>query len=51
MPALMLNKADNIDRLLEQLRPCSTGVLQLRRVSTRVNSPANEDAEVLDPVE
>ena len=63
MPALMLNeaqivawldpslsKADNIDRLLERLRPCSTGVLQLRRVSTRVNSSANEEAEVLDPV-
>ena len=64
MPALMLNEAqiaawldpslnkpDNIDRLLEQLQPCSTGVLQLRRVSTRVNSPANEDSQVLDPVE
>ncbi len=64
MPALMfneaqisawldpsLNKPDNIDRLLEQLQPCSTGVLQLRRVSTRVNSPANEDANVLNPVD
>ena len=63
MPALMLtesqiarwldpslNKPDNIDRLLEQLQPASTGVLQLRRVSTRVNSPANEEAEVLNPV-
>jgi len=64
MPALMLNEAqiaawldpslnkpDNIDCLLEQLQPCSTGVLQLRRVSTRVNSPANEEAEVLNPVD
>ena len=64
MPALMLNaaqiaawldtslnKPDNIDRLREQLRPCSTGVLQLRRVSNRVNSPAKEEADVLDPVE
>ncbi len=64
MPALMLNKSqiaawldpslnkpDNIDRMLEQLQPCSTGILQLRRVSTRVNSPANEEAEVLSPVD
>ena len=63
MPALMLNEAqiaawlepslnkpDNIDRLLEQLQPTSTGILQLRRVSTRVNSPANEYSQVLDPV-
>lgn len=46
-----LNKADNIDRLLEQLQPCQTGFLKLRRVSPRVNSPVNDDAQILDPVE
>ncbi len=55
MPALMLDEAqilnwlapslgntESVDRLLEQLRPSETGLLQLRKVSTLVNSPAND---------
>ena len=61
MPAVLLNQAQiadwldtthnssaGIDRLLEQLQPCPLGVLQLRRVSTLVNSPANDSALLLD---
>ena len=55
MPALMLDEAqilnwlapslgntESVDCLLEQLRPSETGLLQLRKVSTLVNSPAND---------
>ena len=42
-----LNHAENIDRLLEQLHPSSTEQLFMRRVSTLVNSPANESPELL----
>ncbi len=63
MPALMLNNSqiaawldptlnhvDSIERLREQLRPSATGVLQPRRVSTLVNSPANDTNQLLDPI-
>ncbi len=62
MPALMLNQAQIeawldptlnssacVDLLLEQLHPSLLGVLQLRRVSKMVNSPANDAAPLLDP--
>ncbi len=61
MPAIMLNQAqiqawldplknncDTVDELLEQLQPGPLGVLKMRRVSTLVNSPANEVASLLD---
>lgn len=63
MPALLLNKSqiaawldptlnhvNSIERLREQLRPSPTGLLQPRRVSTLVNSPANDSNQLLDPI-
>jgi len=44
-----LNKVDSIDCLLGQLVASPTGLLQLRRVSTLVNSPVNDGAELLAP--
>ncbi len=45
-----LNNANSLERLLDQLRPIPTGLLQLRRVATQVNSPANDVAALLDPI-
>jgi putative SOS response-associated peptidase YedK len=43
-----LNQANLTDRLLEQLQTCPIGLLQMRLVSNRVNSPANDAPELLD---
>ena len=40
-----LNNLNHLEQLLQQLRPSETGLLHLRRVSTRVNSPANDSPE------
>jgi putative SOS response-associated peptidase YedK len=45
-----LNNAESIDRLLGQLRPSPLGQLKLRRVSTLVNSTANDQADLLNSV-
>ena len=63
MPALMFNKSqiaawldptlnhiDSIESLLDQLRPSEAGLLQPRRVSTLVNSPANDANQLLNPI-
>ncbi len=63
MPALMLNHSqiaawldptlnhvNSIDSLLDQLQPCARGLLQLRRVSTLVNNPANDENQLLNPI-
>ena len=63
MPALMLiesqiaawldptlNHVNSVESLLDQLRPSETGLLQTRRVSTLVNSPANDASLLLDPI-
>lgn len=58
MPAMMLDEAhiakwlepshnntNSIDYLLEQLQPIATGLLQLRKVSSIVNSPVNDSLD------
>jgi len=46
-----LNDVDEVERLLAQLQPSPVGVLQLRQVSTMVNSPASDAIELLHPIE
>ena len=43
-------KGSDAAELTDLLRPAADGVLALRPVSSRVNSPKNDDASVLDPV-
>jgi putative SOS response-associated peptidase YedK len=42
-----LSNTESVVRLLDQLQPSPNGVLKLRRVSTLVNSPLNDVAELL----
>ncbi len=44
-----LNNPNSIERLLDQLRPIRSGQLRMRRVSSLVNSPANDLESLLDP--
>jgi len=43
-----LNNVNHLELLLQQLQPSETGLLHLRRVSTRVNSPANDSPENIE---
>ena len=46
----MKSLQSEIESLRDQLRPSATGLLQPRRVSTLVNSPANDTNQLLDPI-
>ena len=39
------NTTNSIDYLIEQLQPIATGLLQLRKVSSIVNSPVNDSLD------
>lgn len=46
-----LDRSTPVDRLDAVLRSAPDGSLQLRRVSTRVNRPDDDDPELLEPVD
>jgi putative SOS response-associated peptidase YedK len=48
--AAWLDPDASVERLESLLRPCPDDALAMRRVSTRVNSPRNDDPSLLEPV-
>jgi putative SOS response-associated peptidase YedK len=48
---LWLDRDAPLDAVTELLRPAPDGSFDVRRVSTRVNRPDDDDAELIEPVE